>query len=139
MILNLTSENFTREQNKFWYTIKRLNSAYISIIIMYTLDIYQKLGMILSGRWRKSVCERNLLQKIRKKNTQKWKIIWHCSRGRSFQNMEVNCRKSCSFLKAGFQDSKDGKVDDYFCWNSILKVFSYFWLFWVFGSAWDFL
>lgn len=63
MILNLTSEHFTREQNKFWYTIKRLNSAYISIIIMYTLDIYQKLGMTLSGRWRKSVCERNLLQK----------------------------------------------------------------------------
>ena len=44
MILNLTSENFTREQNKFLYTIKRLNSAYISIIIMYTLNIYQKTG-----------------------------------------------------------------------------------------------
>lgn len=76
-------------------------------------------------------------KKSGKKNTQKGKIT--CSRGRSFQNTEVNCRKNCIVLKAGSQDSKDGKVDDCFCWDSILKVFSYFWLFWVFGSAWDFL
>ena len=44
MMLNLTSENCTREQNKFCYTIKRLNSAYIAIIIMYTPNIYQKIG-----------------------------------------------------------------------------------------------
>ena len=35
--------------------------------------------------------------------------------------MEVSCRKSCSFLKAGSRDSMDGKVDDYFCWILFLK------------------
>ena len=54
--------------------------------------------------------------------------------------MEVNSRKkNCGFLKAGSQDSKDGKVDNYFCCDSVLKFFIYFWQFWVFVSAWDFL
>ena len=76
-MLNLTSENCTREQNKFCYTIKRLNSAYIAIIIMYTPNIYQKIGydfirkMEEKCMWKKFVTKKSRKKYAKVKNNMK--------------------------------------------------------------------
>lgn len=84
-----------------------MNSAYIAIIIMCTLNIYQKIGYDFYQEDGGKVCVKEICYKIRKKIPKREKIT--CSRGRSFQNTEVNCRKNCIVLKAGSQDSKDGE------------------------------
>ena len=84
---------------------------------MYTLNIYQKIGYDFIRKMEEKCVWKKFVTKNQEKNTQKWKIIWNCSRSRSFQNMEVNSRKKT--MVSWKQDLRPARMEK---WTTISAV-----------------